>query len=85
LENAHVDFVIREYLKDPLTKEELQKLTKQLGMRPIEFTRAKEKEFKLAGLTKNSSDEEIINAMVHYPKLIERPIVIDETTGKAVL
>lgn len=47
-------------------------------MKPIEFTRTKEKEFKLAGLTKNSSDEEIIDAMVQYPKLIERPIVIQD-------
>ena len=84
LEEAGVDFEIREYLKDPLSKWELETLAEQLGISPIEFTRTKEADFKLAGLTKNSSDEEIIFAMVKYPKLIERPIVIKDNK-KAVL
>lgn len=84
LEEAGVAFEIREYLKDPLSKQELETLVEQLGIRPIEFTRTKEADFKLAWLTKNSSDKEIISAMVKYPKLIERPIVIQDNK-KAVL
>ena len=83
LKNSWKEFKIREYLKDPLTYEELVELKNKLGLKAIEFTRVKEKEFKEAGLTKESSDEEILKAMVKYPKLIERPIVYNET--KAVL
>ena len=83
LKNSWKEFRIREYLKDPLTYEELVELKNKLGLKAIDFTRIKEKDFKEAWLTKNSSDEEILKAMVKYPKLIERPIVYNET--KAVL
>ena len=84
LTNSGSIFEIREYLKNPLDKEELQRLCEQLQMKPIKFTRVKEKEFKIAGLTKESSDEEIINAMVKYPKLIERPILIKNNKSAVV-
>ena len=83
LKNSGKEFQIREYLKEPLTYEELKELQKKLDLKAIEFTRTKEKEFKEAWLTKNSSDEEVLQAMVKYPKLIERPIVYNEE--KAVL
>ena len=83
LKNSWLDFQIREYLKEPLSLEELKDLQQKLWLKAIEFTRVKEKEFKEAGLTKDSSDEEILQAMVKYPKLIERPIVYNEE--KAVL
>ena len=83
LKQSWKEFQIREYLKNPLSLEELEDLKKKLGLKAIEFTRVKEKEFKQAWLTKESSDEEILKAMVNYPKLIERPIVYDEK--KAIL
>jgi len=83
LKNSWLDFEIREYLKNSLSLEELKELQKKLWLKAIEFTRVKEKEFKQAGLTKESSDEEILQAMVKFPKLIERPIVYNEE--KAVL
>jgi arsenate reductase len=52
-------------------------------LRAIEFTRTKEKEFSEAGLTKESSDEDILKAMAKFPKLMERPIVYNEK--KAVI
>jgi len=83
LQNSWLDFEIVEYLKHPLSLEELKDIQRKLWLKAIEFTRVKEKEFKDAGLTKESSDEEILQAMVKYPKLIERPIVYNEE--KAVL
>jgi len=83
LKNSGLDFEIREYLKNPLSLEELKHLQRKLWLKAIEFTRVKEKEFKQAWLTKESSDEQILQAMVAYPKLIERPIVYNEQ--KAVL
>jgi len=83
LKNSWLDFEVREYLKNPLSLEELKDLQKKLWLKAIEFTRTKEVEFKEVGLSKDSSDEEILQAMVKYPKLIERPIVYNEE--KAVL
>jgi len=76
LKSKGVEFEIREYLKEPLSLEELKDLASKIWEPVINWTRTKEKEFKQAWLTKNSSDEEILQAMVKYPKLIERPIII---------
>ena len=83
LKNSWLNFQVREYLREPLSLEELKELQKKLWSNVIEFTRIKEKEFKQAWLTKESSDKEMLQAMVKYPKLIERPIVYNKE--KAVL
>lgn len=76
LESSGVSFVQRRYLEDPLSMEEFRDLRERLGRPAIEWTRVKEAEFKAAGLTKESSDEDIFRAMVSHPKLMERPIAI---------
>jgi len=76
LKSKWVDFEIRQYLKEPLSLDELKDLRNKLWLPVLQWTRTKEKEFKEAGLTKNSSEEQILQAMVKFPKLIERPIVI---------
>ncbi len=76
LQSKWIDFEIREYLKHPLSLEELKDLAVKICKPVINWTRTQEKEFKEAWLTKNSSDKQLLQAMVKYPKLIERPIVI---------
>jgi len=77
LKENNIEFKVREYLKEPPTKEELQELLKRLNMKPSELVRKKEAIFKELNL-KEASEDEILDAMVKYPKLIERPIVINE-------
>ena len=81
LKNTGKEFQIREYLKQPLNLEELKELQKKLWLKVIEFTRTKEKEFKELWLTKNSTDEELLQAMVNTPKLLERPIIFNKETA----
>ena len=78
MENSWKKYELREYLKNPLDYNDLLELKIKLNLPAIEFTRTKEKEFVQAGLTKNSSDEEILRAMTKFPKLMERPIIFDE-------
>ncbi len=69
---------IIEYLKTPPSAAELTRIIQQLGLSPREVLRNKEAEFTEAGLADSSlSDAEVIEKMVAYPKLIERPIVIN--------
>jgi len=77
------DFEIINYLKNPPTKEELKDILKKLGMKPIDLVRKNEKIWKENFKGKDLTDDQIIEAMVTYPKLIERPIVIKG--DKAVL
>lgn len=78
LEEKGVETNVVEYLKTPPDTATLKHVLKLLGMRPRELLRTHENEYKSAGLDDQSlSDDEIIAAMVQYPKLIERPIVVN--------
>lgn len=70
-----------EYLISPPSKEELLEIVKMLGISPLELIRKGEQEFKDNFKGKDLSDSQWIQAMVDFPKLIERPIVIKN--GKA--
>jgi arsenate reductase len=58
-------------------------LIKKIGITPMELVRKGEAIWKENYKGENLSDNEIIDAMVANPKLIERPIV--ETENKAVV
>lgn len=73
-ENCHVE--VREYLKDAPTKAVLIDLLKKLGIKAHELIRTGEEIYKTTFKGKELNEEEWIQAMVDYPKLIERPIVI---------
>jgi len=84
LEERGIKPQIVEYLKNPPSESELKRLLKLLGLKPQELLRKKEGEYKKAKLDKpDLADAEIIRAMVKYPRLIERPIVV--SGAKAVL
>lgn len=72
------------YLDTPPTQKALKALIKQLGFTSAhQLVRNKEADYKTQGLSKDSSDADIVRAMSKAPKLIERPIVVKG--NKAVL
>lgn len=77
LEDTKKDFEVVLYLKNPPTEKELKSIVSKLDMSPIELVRKGEADWKENFKGKDLSDDEIIKAMVSYPKLIERPIVIN--------
>jgi arsenate reductase len=77
LEKRGIQPKIVEYLVTPPTEAKLKRLLKLLGISPRELLRTKEEEYKQAKLDKpDVSDAEIIRAMIKYPRLMERPIVV---------
>ena len=84
LRDRGIEPKIIEYLKTPLQKEELKKISTSLGLRPKDFARKNESDFKEKGLANHvENDDKMIEAMAAYPKIIERPIVV--LKDKAVL
>lgn len=75
IEDLNQPFEIIKYLDNPFTKEELVDVLKKLNYKPIELVRTKEKIWIENFKGKNLSDDEIIEAMLENPKLIERPII----------
>ena len=65
------------YLETPPTHDELQTVLTKLGMTARSLLRTGEPEYKSLDLANvNLSDDEIIDAMVRNPVLIERPILV---------
>ncbi len=67
---------IIEYLKNPITHNELKDLLIKLKLKAIDIVRIKEPIWKEKYSKKTMTDEAIINLMITFPKLIERPIVV---------
>lgn len=83
LQEKNLDFEVIEYLKDVPKKSQLKAIIAQLGINPQELIRKSEEEFKTHFKGKNFSDDEWIDVLLKFPKLIERPIVVKD--GKAVI
>ena len=76
---------IVEYLKTPLTAQELSTIVEHLGFDSArQLLRKGEEAYKQKGLQNiDLTESEIIAAMLDDPKLIERPIVLHN--GKAAI
>ncbi|WP_422351341.1 arsenate reductase (glutaredoxin) [Flagellimonas sp.] len=83
LENSGESFEVVRYLEEVPSREELETLIGYLGISPEALVRKNEAVWKEQFKGKNLTDSEIIDAMVQYPKLIERPIIVKD--NKAVI
>ena len=83
LEQSGKPFEIIQYLKEVPSLDELKSIIDVLGITPMELVRKNEVIWKENYKGKDLSDMEIIQAMIDNPKLIERPIVINN--GQAVV
>jgi arsenate reductase len=82
IRKSGVEPQVVEYLKTPPSREKLVELIKRMGVPAREVIRRKEKLYTELGLDDPKlSDDQLIDAMIAHPILINRPIVI---TGKGV-
>ena len=79
LRNEGAEVTVIEYLKAPPSRDELKRLYEQAGISPREGLRAKEPIAEELGLTRpDVSDDEILDAMMEHPILIQRPLVMTD-------
>ena len=76
LEASNQEFEIINYIEKPLSFNELSTIINKLGIQPIELIRSKEPIWVANYKGKQLSDEKIIQSMVDYPILMERPIAV---------
>lgn len=79
IEAAGVEATFRRYLEDAPTRDEVIAARDTLGLPAIKMIRTGETLFKELGLTKDSPEEALIDAMAAHPILIERPVAISGT------
>ena len=76
LRDSGFDVWIHEYLKNPPSRDELTRLYDKAGLTPKEGLRRKEPLAAELGLDRpDVGDDEVLEAMMKHPILIERPLV----------
>ena len=76
------DYEIFLYLQETLDKKSIKNLLDILGLNPKDILRSGEAEYKENKLSQyGAEDEALIDFMIKYPKIIERPIVIKGNRG----
>lgn len=83
LKESEKEVEVINYLDNVPTFDELKTLIQKLNFEPLELVRQKEKIWIENFKNKKMTNDEIIQTMVTYPILIERPIVIKE--NKAII
>ncbi len=77
LQDRGIEPEIIEYLKTPPARQELKDILGKLGLSPRDLMRKKEAPYREQGLDNpDLSDDQLIDAMLAHPVLIERPIVL---------
>jgi arsenate reductase len=77
IRNTGVEPNIIEYLHNPPSREELTAIIEKAGISVRDAVRQKETLFKELGLDDPAvSDDRLLDAMIEYPILINRPFVI---------
>jgi arsenate reductase len=74
--NSKQEFEVVKYLENPLNFNQLEEIIKKLNIKPIELIRNKESIWIDNFKGRTLSDKEIIQSMVDYPILMERPIAV---------
>lgn len=78
LDDNGVKPAITEYLSTPPDFEELSNILNLLGLEPRQLMRKGEAEYTAANLDNpDLTRDELIQAMIDHPKLMERPIVVN--------
>ena len=84
LNQKNIQFKVIEYLKVGITKLELIQIAKKLDLRPKDFIRKNDKLFKENNyILLLEDDNKTFDLIVKYPKILERPIVVDK--NKAII
>lgn len=83
LKERGVEFEKINYIIDPLTRPELERLRALLGVPVRALLRTREPEYRDLGLDADVPDDVILDALAAHPSLLQRPIVVNG--GRAVI
>ena len=84
IESKNIEPTIILYLVNKLSKIEVENLLSKLGLSIRDILRTGEDEYKNNNLkNENLSDDKLIEFLVKFPKLLQRPIVVKNS--KAVI
>ncbi len=76
LRERGVEPVLRRFLEEPPTAEELALVVERLGVPPHAIARRDADEYQALRLSERTPDDELLRALAQHPQIVERPILI---------
>lgn len=74
-----VEHEVREFFKEPFTRDELTAILEKAGMRPSELVSTRSSPYRNERLgEQNLSEDEWLDRMLAEPRLIRRPIFVSD-------
>ncbi|MFD4368397.1 arsenate reductase (glutaredoxin) [Rhodococcus sp. NPDC058521] len=77
IEESGIEPTVVKYLETPPSRDGLRKLLDDAGLQPSQAIRKREAVYKELGLA-DATEDQLLEAMVDNPILIERPIVVTD-------
>ncbi len=74
LDGNGIEYEYREYVTDPLSRDEILDVLGKLKLGPKDVLRKNDKAYKELGLTGSESDAVLVRHMAKHPTLLQRPI-----------
>jgi len=81
LKEKKIDYKIIEYLKNPLDIIELKQILKILDLKAEDIIRKTEQDYKDNDIGDIKDEEKILEAILRYPKILQRPIILNGKKG----
>jgi arsenate reductase len=83
LRERGIEPLLRRFLEEPPTPEELAALVAKLGVPPRAIARSDQDEYQALRLSDRTPDDELLRALAQHPRILERPILAG--SGRAVV
>jgi arsenate reductase len=76
LRERGVEPVLRRFLEEPPTPDEVAALAAKLGVPPRAVARRDADEYQALRLSDRTPDDELLRALAQHPRILERPILV---------
>jgi arsenate reductase len=76
LRERGVEPVLRRFLEEPPTADEVSALIARLGVPPQAVARKDADEYQALRLSDRTPDDELVQAIAQHPRILERPILV---------
>jgi arsenate reductase len=74
LDEKGIPYRYRDYVKEPLSADEVREVLRLLGLPARDVLRTKDPLVRLLGLTGDEPEDELIALLAQHPTLLQRPI-----------
>jgi arsenate reductase (glutaredoxin) len=81
LEESNCKYEIIEFLKSPMSKEEIKDILKKGNLSINQILRKNEPEYFELIKDKNLSEDQIITILIEHPRILQRPIITSKNNA----